>query len=385
VALIQAFKGAVSGTLADQWKDFFTVPQGVQPTAALFPAVLAATNAGRGVNTDSSTSVITNGSKIVVPEGYGLLTFEDGAITGFASQPGGYIWNSDDINSQSVFVGDGLIESVVRQSWERFKFGGRPTSQQLALFVCLKELPNNRFGTQSQIYWDDAYLNTQVGAVTRGSYTLRIVDPLVFAREFVPARYLQALATFDFTDPSNPAGAQIFSEVVASLAAAFSAYLNDPNKGNRITQIQRDSVGFAECLAQVVEDNYRWLSTRGLSIAKVALVAIDYDENTRELISTIQRADALQGARGNANLQASVAAGLEAAGEVGGAAGIVGIGVASNSVGLSNLQQQPTQPSEPPSLDSELLTRLRTLKGAFEEGLITQQDYDAARAKMLGT
>ena len=136
---------------------------------------------------------------------------------------------------------------------------------------------------------------------------------------------------------------------------------------------------------KVVEDNYRWCATRGLSIVKVALVAIDYDDHSRELITTIQRADALQGARGNANLQASVAAGIEAAGEVGGAAGIVGIGVASNSVGVSNLQQQPTQPSDTPSLDSELLSRLRTLKGAFEEDLITQQDYDAARAKLLGT
>ena len=49
--------------------------------------------------------------------------------------------------------------------------------------MSLKELPDNRFGTQSEIYWDDGFLNTG-GAVTRGSYTLKIVDPILFVKNF---------------------------------------------------------------------------------------------------------------------------------------------------------------------------------------------------------
>jgi hypothetical protein len=40
-----------------------------------------------------------------VPEGYGLLLMQDGALTGFVAEAGGYIWQSDDINSQSIFAG----------------------------------------------------------------------------------------------------------------------------------------------------------------------------------------------------------------------------------------------------------------------------------------
>ena len=69
MGLIRAFGGAVGGALADQWKDFITVPSNVGPTAAIFPSVLMGTNAGRGTNTGSSRAVISNGSKIVVPEG----------------------------------------------------------------------------------------------------------------------------------------------------------------------------------------------------------------------------------------------------------------------------------------------------------------------------
>ena len=47
----------------------------------MFPAVPQGTNAGRGSNTRAPTSIITNGSKIVVPEGYGLLLIQDGELT----------------------------------------------------------------------------------------------------------------------------------------------------------------------------------------------------------------------------------------------------------------------------------------------------------------
>ena len=382
MGLLQAVAGSIGGTLADQWKDFYTVPDGLPATAALFAAVPRGSNAGRGSNTKGSSNIITNGSKIVVPEGYGLLLFQDGAITGFAAEPGAYEWRSDDLNSKSIFSGDGIVDSLIKQSWERFKFGGQPGSQQAAFFVSLKELPDNRFGTQSEIYWDDGFLNTQVGAVTRGSYTLKIVDPILFVKQFVPATYLQPGQVFDFTDMDNAAASQLFNEVVGSLAPAFSLYTNDPGKGNRITKLQQDSIGFARSLSAAVENAYQWKSDRGLVIAKVAIVSIEYDANTRELLKTVQRADALSGARGNSNLQASVAAGIQSAGETSGAAGVMGIGMASGMLGGIGGLQQPVAPAAPAADDP--IAKLKKAKEMLDMGLITQGDYDAAKAKALG-
>jgi len=382
MGLVQAVVGSVGGVLADQWKDFYTVPDGLPSTAALFAAVPRGTNAGRGSNTKGSSNIITNGSKIVVPEGYGLLLFQDGKITGLAAEPGGYEWRSDDLNSKSIFSGGGLVESLIKQSWERFKFGGQPGSQQAAFFVSLKELPDNRFGTQSEIYWDDGFLNTQVGAVTRGSYTLKIVDPILFVKNFVPAAYLQPGQVFDFTDMDNAAAGQLFNEVVGSLAPAFSAYTNDPSKGNRITKIQQDSIGFAKSLSDAVENAYQWKSDRGLAIVKTAIVSIEYDANTRELLKNVQRADALSGARGNSNLQASVAAGMQAAGENGGAAGMMGIGMASGMMGGMAGLQQPVAPAAPAADDP--VAKLKKAKEMLDLGLISQGDYDALKNKALG-
>ena len=403
MGLIQAALGAIGGTLADQWKDFYTVPEGLAPTAALFAAAPRGQNAGRGSNTKGSDGVITNGSRIIVPEGYGLVLMEQGAITGLAAEPGAYEWNSEAQDSQSIFAGDGILSPLIKTSWERFKFGGRPGTQQRAYFVTLKELPNNRFGTQSEIYWDDAYMNAQVGAVTRGTYTLKIVDPILFIRAWVPAKYLEPGQVFDFTDIENDGASQLFNEVVGSLAPAFSMYTNDPSKGNRISKIQQDSIGFAQSLSAAVEQNYQWSTGRGLSIVSTAIIAIEYDETTRELLRNVQRADALSGARGNSNLQASVAAGFEAAGENTGGAGLVGLGMAAGSVGLGGLQQPvpgigaqstpppaaaaaPMAPPPPPAAPAaeDPVAKLAKFKEMLDAGLITQADYDAAKNKVLG-
>lgn len=439
MGFIQAFKGALGGMLADQWVDFLVPPTGLPASAAIFPAVAKGTDAGRGSNTRGSEHVITNGSKILVPEGYGLLTFQDGELTGFITDPGGYTFTTDQQQSQSIFTGGGLVSPTVTSSWERFKYGGQPASQQLAFYVNLKEIPNNRFGTQSEIYWDDAYLGAQVGAITRGTYSLRIIDPILFTKQFVPYAYLGPDAkVFDFGDFDNPAASQLFNEVVSSLAPAFSHYTNDPSKGNRMARIQGDSLGFAQSLGAAVEQGYQWSSQRGLAIVSVAIQAIEYDEDTRKLLSDVKKADALSGSRGGSFLQQSVARGFENAGENAGAGGIAMMGMGMNAVGGMNFQQNqnqqppyqnpfqqgqqpqgqqppqqgypqqgqpqqqaPQQGGQPPQGQPQQqgpqqpdpaqqggsedpVAKLAQYKQMLDQGLISDEDYEAAKRRALG-
>lgn len=398
MGFIKAFAGALGGTFADQWKDFYGPRSGVPATAALFQAVPQGTNGERGENYKGSDNIITNGSKIIVPEGMALITIQDGQITGFISEPGGFEYRSDDPNSKSMFSGDGFFSSTLKTSWERFKFGGQPGTQQLAFYINLKEIPNNKFGTQSEIYWDDAYLNTQVGAITRGTYTLKIVDPLLFVKNFVPAKYLGPNAEiFDLANADDDASAQLFNEVVSTLSAAFSNYTNDPSKGNRISKIQADQIGFAKSMSEAVEEAYNWKSSRGLEIVKTAILAIEYDEDTKALLSDVKKADALSGARGNSFLQQSVARGVEKAGENGGGTGMafMGMGMQAGSNMMQGLKEQPSttnpfinvasstnqnvQNTQPNSTD-----KLLEMKKLLDAGAITQEEYDKVKKEILG-
>lgn len=398
MGFIKAFTGALGGTFADQWKDFYAPRQGVSGTVGLYPAVPTGTNAGRGENTKGSENIITNGSKIIVPEGTALITIQDGAITGLVAEPGGFIFSSDDPNSQSMFAGNGIFGQTLKQTWERVKFGGQPGSQQLAFYVNLKEIPNNKFGTQSEIYWDDAFFGTQVGAVTRGTYTLKIVDPLLFVKNFVPSKYLQPNAPeFDFADMDNDAGTQLFNEVVGTLSAAFSNYTNDPSKGNRISKIQADQIGFAQAMSKAVEDAYQWKTTRGLEIVKTAILAIEYDEDTKELMKDVKKADALSGSRGNSFMQQAVARGMQSAGENGGGANMAFMGMGMNAAGgmMGGMQQQPTSSSYQPAFGQQQAvtdqqtpqdptTKLLEMKKLLDARAITQEDYDKIKNQLLG-
>lgn len=375
MGFIRAFIGSLGGAFADQWKDFYTIRNGLSATTVLSPAVKNATNAGRGENTKGYDNVISNGSKIVVPEGYGLITIQDGKITGFISEAGGYEYRNDDVNSKSIYASDGLL-AILKSTWDKVKFGGIPSAQQLAFFVNLKEIPGNKFGTQSEIYFDDAFLNTQVGATTRGTYTLKVVDPLLFVTSFVPVTYLTADAEeFDLADMSNDAGTQLFNEVVGSLAPAFAAYVNDSARENRITKIQSDSIGFAKALDGEVEKNYQWRSQRGLEIVNTTIIAIEYDKDTKALLSDVKKADALSGGRGNSFLQQSVARGVQAAGENGGGEGMafMGVGLNAGSAMMGGLNQPLSQKEQ-----------LAEKKKMLDEGLISQEDYDAFKKKLLG-
>lgn len=344
MGFIKAFTGALGGTFADQWKDFYGPMEGAPATAAVFPGVPMGTNNDRGENYKGNDNVITNGTRVIVLEGTALVTIQDGAITGIITEIGGYIYSTDDPNSKSIFSGDGLMDSIVKTSWEKFKFGGIPATNQLLFYVNLKEIPNNRFGTQSEIYWDDAFFGTQVGAVTRGTYTVQIVDPILFLKNFVPVKYLSSGApAFDLGDMDNEASEQLFNEVVGSLSAAFSNYTNDPTRGNRMSKIQGDQIGFAKSLSAAVEDGYEWRTTRGLEIVKTAILAIEYDEDTKEMMKDVKRADALSGSRGNSFMQQSVARGMQAAGENGGGANMAFMGMGMNAAGnMMGTVQQPS-------------------------------------------
>ena len=396
MGFIKAFSGAISSTFADQWKDFYVPKSGVPATAAVFQAVQQSQNNGVGENYKGNANIITNGSKIVVPEGTALITMQDGQITGLIAEPGGFEFRSDDINSQSIFAGDGLISSTLKSSWEKVKFGGQPGAQQLAFYINLKEIPNNKFGTQSEIYWDDAFFGTQVGAITRGTYTLKIVDPLLFVKNFVPTKYLVPNApVFDFADMNNDACNELFNEVVSTLSSAFSIYTNDPDKGNRITKIQSDQLGFGKAMSDAVENAYNWKSDRGLEIVKTAILAIEYDEDTKALLSDVKKADALSGNRGNSFMQQSVARGVQAAGENGGGTGMafMGMGMQAGSGMMQGVQQQGSSNQNPfinvnqgqaQTQATDPYEELTKLKGLLDAGVISQEDFDAKKKSLLG-
>ncbi len=157
-----------------------------------------------------------------------------------------------------------------------------------------------------------------------------------------------------------------------------------------MAKIQQDQVGFAQSLSSAVDEAYQWKQDRGLEIIKVAIQAIEYDEDTKELLSDVKKADALSGARGNSFMQQSVARGVQAAGETGGGTGMAFMGMGMNAAGgmMGAMQQGQDPTPQAQSVQNQAeenpYTRLEELKKLLDKGVISQEEFDAAKAKVLG-
>ena len=421
MGFIKAFTGSLSGTFADQWKDFYKPMDGVSATAGLFRAVPQGTNNGRGENTKGSNNIISNGSKIVVPEGTALITMQDGGITGIITDAGGYIYNSTDPNSQSIFVGDGIISSTIKSSWEKFKFGGQPGAEQLAFYVNLKIISDIRFGTPAPIKWNDSYFESKVGAVARGTYSLKISDPILFIKNFVPVQYLQSNSEpFDFNDVDNKAGDQLLQEFVNTLSAGITMLSRDAkaNGVDTYDYISENRIKFGQAMSTEVENNYHWQTERGLEIENVTLT-LEYDEATEELLKEFQQDDkeirkakrmlneveARRGEIYSQNMSGMMAAATgqamqsAASNENGAMMGFMGMNMAqqngANMFGAFNnyqqpqqqMQQQPqqsTQQDQPVQPTQDSTTKLLEMKKLLDAGAITQEEYDRVKAQVLG-
>lgn len=428
MGFIKAFAGALSGTFADQWKDYYMPRAGVSETAAIFQAVPQAQNNGVGENTKGFNNIISNGSKIVVPEGTALITIQDGAITGFIAEPGGYEFRSNDPNSQSIFAGDGILSPLIKSSWEKVKFGGQPGSQQTAFYVSLKEIAGNKFGTPETIYWNDSFLETKAGGMARGSYSIKIVDPLLFVKNYVPVKYLQPGApTYDFADMDNESANQLFDEFVATIPAAVTKASMDAREENIDTMdfIQTQKAKFSAVMDAELETEHNWSTERGIKVDNINML-INYDQATQELLAEVRTDDKeirkekrrleVEAARGELyrnNMQGMMAGavghsmetqaeglkaageGIKAAGENGslqdaGGAMFMGMGMNSQAASqgaaalgaVANMQPQQPAPAQPAAEDPT--EKLLNAKKLLDAGAITQEDYDKLKSQILG-
>ena len=107
MGLIKAAAGALGGTLADQWKEFFYCD-------SLSKDVLVTRGqkqiSGRSSNTKGHDNVISNGSGIAVADGQCMMIVEQGKIVEVCAEPGEFTYDTS--SEPSVFAGD-LGESVI--------------------------------------------------------------------------------------------------------------------------------------------------------------------------------------------------------------------------------------------------------------------------------
>lgn len=342
MGFLKAFGGAISGSFANQWLEYMAPPANMTDHVLLAKAVTVKSNGSENNDNEENANVISNGSKFLVPDNTCLILVKNGGIEAVISEPGGYTYTTENTpEAKSMFSGDGFFASTFGQSFQQFKYGGQPGNQQFAFYVNLKDIAGLRYGTQNPIRYKDAnYANTMLAVTSNGTYTIKVVDPILLFKNLVPVDITsgQGRGVFELGEGDGGVEDSLFAGFVGSLAAALSAFTKG---GKSIDDIQGGTTEFAKSVNEAVEANYQWATKYGLQIVNVQPMGLDWDEASVDLINKFNTGNLMQGGVGAAYAQTQIAEGVNAAGNNAGTTGMMGMGM---GVGMMGGMQGMTQP-----------------------------------------
>ncbi|MBR1529504.1 MAG: SPFH domain-containing protein [Oscillospiraceae bacterium] len=342
MGLLKAVFSAVGSTMADQWKEFFyceALPSNVLVTKGQKRV------SAKSSNTKGSENIITNGSGIAVADGQCMIIVDNGKVVELCAEPGEYTYDTS--TEPSIFSGSlgNSIKETFKTIGKRIGYGGDTGHDQRIYYFNLKEIMNNKFGTQNPVPFRvvDRNINLDIDISIRcnGEYTYRIADPMLF--------YANVCGNVAQSYTSDQIAATLKAEFLTALQPAFAQISAQGVRYSALpgyTQEITDAMNTA--LAQ------KWKEKRGIEIVSVMINSATASKEDEELIKQAQRAGMLQSpGMAAATLTAAQADAMKAAaGNSGGAAlGFMNMNMAQQAGGMNaqalyqmHAQQQQTAP-----------------------------------------
>ena len=284
MGLIKAAMGAIGGTLADQWKEYFYCPA-IDPQYLLVEGQKKVN--GRSSNTKGEENVITNGSIIAVADGQCMIIVDQGKIVEVSAEPGAFQY--DNSSSPSVFaggLGQGFVNSM-KDAWERFSFGGIAARTQKVYFFNLLEITDNKFGTAQPIEFrivdSKVGLDMDTSLRVHGTYSYKITDPLSF--------YTNVCGNREGAYPRANLDGMLKAEFAAAMQSVFPT-LSDLEL--RPNQIPSHVDEITERMNAKLTD--KWSKGRGISIASLAIESVTIPEEDKKALQEFQKTAVLKNA-----------------------------------------------------------------------------------------
>ena len=347
MGLIKAGIGALGGTLADQWKEFFYCD--ALPTDVLVRKGQKRTS-GRSSNTKGEDNIISNGSGIAVADGQCMIIVEQGKIVEVCAEPGQFTYDSS--TEPSIFSGK-LGQSILdtfKTIGKRFTYGGDTGKDQRVYYFNTKEIIGNKFGTPSPIIFE--VMNKRIGMSRtvnvrcNGMYSYTITNPLLF--------YTKVCGNVEYEYTRDEIDEQLKTEFVSALQPAFGALAElelrpaqIPAKANELKAAMNEAL------------RAEWVESRGITVEKIALNPITLTDEDMKKIQQMEDAATMgsnpfmmAGRMTDATANAMETA---AANEGGAMNGFIGMGMAGGAMGggfnaaqnFYNMGAQQMQQSKP--------------------------------------
>ena len=340
MGLLQAGIGALSGVLADQWREFFYCE--ALPVEIMMRKGEKRTG-GRSSNTKGDNNIISNGSIIAVADGQCMMIVEQGKVVEMCAQSGEFVFDTS--TEPSIFSGD-LSTSIMdtfKSIGKRFTFGGDTGKDQRVYYFNTKELMGNKYGTPNSVPFrvvdERAGIDIDIGIRCFGEYSYRITNPILF--------YTNVCGNVETEYNRNSLDGMLRTELMTALQPAFAKI---SEMGIRYSALPGHTFEIQKALNDVLSPS--WSALRGIEIVSFGVSSLKANEEDEKMIKELQRNAAfMDPTRAAAHMVGAQASAMQAAAsnEGGAAMAFMGMNMAAGAGGMNaaNLfamgQQQQAQ------------------------------------------
>ncbi len=326
MGLIKAGIGALGGTLADQWKEFFYC-EAIDKDTLVVKGQKRMTS--RSSNTKGNDNIISNGSGIAVADGQCMIIVEQGKVVEVCAEPGQFTYDSS--TEPSIFsgkLGQGILDTF-KTIGKRFTYGGDTGKDQRVYYFNTKEIVDNKFGTASPVPFRivDRNINLDIDVSIRcnGVFSYRIADPLLF--------YTNVCGNVSSEYRRSEIDGQLKPEFINALQPALAKLSELQIRPNAIP-------AHVEELSQAMNESLtaKWAKLRGLEVVSVALNSITLPDEDAEMIKQAQRTAIMRDpTMAAATIVGAQADAMKAAAENknGAMMGFMGMGMAQQAGGMN--------------------------------------------------
>lgn len=254
------------------------LPESVPSVALAVKGVLLTKDPdGQSRHGNQNTGLLTDGSLVIVPQGYVALLVNNGTFLGELLEAGSHEWQADD---NAWLLEKGGIKGTWENFKNRFSFGGQVVTQQEIIYFKIQPFTGNKFGTQNPVEYFSERYQQLLSIRFYGLYDVKISDPVLFYISSV-SRQITVDQPFTLQDVAK---GTLRQNLPPKIAVAIAKYTADNQVD--IYSLNANQEVFNELAKQEV--NQTWTSLYGLEVTNVLLEDLSYDEDS---MATVRKLD----------------------------------------------------------------------------------------------
>ena len=295
---------------------------------------------GSSRQSNQNTGLLTDGSVVIVPQGYVAVLVNNGTFLGDVLEAGSHEWRSGD---NAWLLEKGGIKGTWENFKNRFSFGGQVITRQEIIFIRMQPIAGNKFGTQNAVEYFSERYQQMLNIRFYGLFDIKVADPVLFYVSSI-SQQIEEHKPFTLQDIAQ---GTLRQNISPKIAIAIAKYTNE----NRVDiySLNANQDTFNELAKQEV--NKVWTGLYGIEATNILLEDLSYDQESMEIVRKLDselvamKYNTIEIEERRARNEALIAA-ANNEGNGNGMNMIMGMNLGQTLGGQLNQQAQPVSPNQ---------------------------------------